>query len=444
MHRELVLSAILALALSACGGGDSGTDCGVNTEKQFVLDVTYDWYLFLDLLPASVNPNAFSTADDLLDFLTAQARAQNKDRFFSFLTSAEGEETFFDEGQAIAFGLGTQLREGHLFIATVEPDSPAAAAGFVRGDEILAIGTNAQNLTPVSTLNTQPGGLNAAFGPSQVGVTRVFSVETPAGETETRTVTKALITLDPVPITAILPRTGLTPIGYLAFETFINPADPQLRQAFSTFKAQGVRDLIVDLRYNGGGLVDIAELLSNLLASDLAGEVMLKSFLNANHPEENATTFFSLEPEAISALRIAFITTSASASASELVINSLEPYAQVALIGGRTFGKPVGQYGFLLEGCDTVLRLVAFRDVNRDDEGDYFDGLPTDDFDGPLCAAGDDLTAERGSLDEDSTASALSWLNNDVCPVAKAAAPALAYPMPRRPTAAQEHRPGLF
>jgi C-terminal processing protease CtpA/Prc len=445
MNRLSHISAVvLLLALAGCGSSHRA-DCSVNAEKQFVLDLTPEWYLFLDLLPASINPDDYSSADDLLDALTAEARAQGKDRYFSFLTSAAGEDSFFGEGQVIGFGLRTLQRSEQLFIAAVNAGSPAEASEFVRGDEILAIGTTPQNQQPVSELNAQPGGVSAAFGPSEAGVTRSFRVRTPGGQIVDRTISKQLITLDPVPLTSTLPRSGLAPVGYIAFDTFIAPAESQLRDAFAAFKAQDVRDLIVDLRYNGGGLVDVAELLANLLAADRAGEVLFTTELNALHADENETVLFATQPQSVAALRIAFITTGASASASELVINSLEPYAQVAIIGSRTYGKPVGQFGFRLAGCDTALRLVAFRDVNRDGEGDFYDGLPDEQFDGAFCGADDDLGAARDDLAEDSTATALAWINQGVCPAAgKSLQPATYYPAPRRPSAAQTQLPGFF
>ncbi len=452
--RPLTL-AMLLLTVASCGGSgrDGDGDCGVEAEKRFVLDVVDDWYLFQDDLPSSINPDAYDTADELLDALTANARAQGKDRFFSFLTTRQQEEAFFGEGETVAFGFVTKLREDddgdfHLFVAKVEPGSPAAAAGFARGDEILAIGSSPQNMTSISSLQGDADDvqfqISQLFGAFQVGVTRSFSVQPLTGPTVTRTITKAVITLDPVPGTRIINRTGMTPIGYIAFDTFISPAESQLRDAFETFKAQNVRDVIVDLRYNGGGLVSVGELLADLLADDQDGEVMYRLLLNDKHQDEDETVRFNSQDESISALRIAFITTGSTASASELVINALEPYAEVALIGDPTFGKPVGQGGFEMPGCDTVLRLIAFETVNADDEGRYFDGLPTDDFSGDFCPAEDDLFAPRGDESEESTATALTWINSGACPSAKALARPMLTPRLAKPQLAQEQLPGLF
>ena len=98
--RTLAASALLVV-IAGCGGGGGGggdssdgvpTACAEPARKQFVLNATRDWYLFDDLLPASVNPANFATAEALLDHLTATARAQGKDRYFSYLTTRAAEQ----------------------------------------------------------------------------------------------------------------------------------------------------------------------------------------------------------------------------------------------------------------------------------------------------------------------------------------------------------------
>ena len=161
---------------------------------------------------------------------------------------------------------------------------------------------------------------------------------------------------------------------------------------------------------------------------------------------------FRIEAQAIEPLKVAFLTTRSSASASELVINSLTPYADTAVIGDRSFGKPVGQEAFDLQGCDTRLRLVTFKSVNRDGFGDYFNGLhPDSGFVDVFCAAPDDLTSPQGDAAEDMTAAALHWINNNVCPPTPVqklgAAPAEALsdmPLPRRPSPQQIYQPGFM
>ncbi len=149
-------------------------------------------------------------------------------------------------------------------------------------------------------------------------------------------------------------------------------------------KAAGATELVLDLRYNGGGLVDVAVHLASLIGGTRTnGQVMLNYVHNDKiGPVLNKTTRFTSPDEALNLQRLVVITTRSSASASELVINSLRPFIPVTVIGDTTYGKPVGQYG--LRFCDKVLYPVAFSIKNANLEGDFFDGIAVD------CAAGDD------------------------------------------------------
>lgn len=439
---------LLPLVLAACAAGCSSNrqDCDPASQKAAVAATVQDWYLFPELLPATVDPSAYATPSALLDALTQTARDQGKDRGWSYVTTLSQAQQFYVAGQSVGFGIVALVRGSQLFLGDVIGGSAAAGAGFVRGDEILAIGETAAALVPVANLIAD-GTLSQAYGPSSAGVTRVFEVRTQAGVTEQRTVTKRAYSLDPVPAVAILPRTGLPPAGYLAVRSFIGTAEAPLRQAFADFQAAGATDVVVDLRYNGGGLVSLAELLADLLGGAQAGKLMYSMQFNARHASSGTTSFFSAVAGAMSPARIAFITTGATASASELVPNALDPYASVALVGGQTYGKPVGQISFQDPSCDLALFLISFRLVNSAGDADYYAGLPDAAFRGPLCPAADDLAQPQQSPLEASTATALYWLENGTCPpppVAARAVPPSTFPRPAHPTPAQVDMPGLF
>ncbi|HTN52314.1 MAG TPA: S41 family peptidase, partial [Anaeromyxobacter sp.] len=194
--------------------------------------------------------------------------------------------------------------------------------------------------------------------------------------------------------------------------------------------AAGVSDVIVDLRFDGGGLLDVAEALADLLGGvPYGGQVMYSVAVNPNHsPAEagfpTAVTFGSVSQSLPSLSHVAFLVTGASASASELVPNALEPYLapsipagqtpRLALVGSSTYGKPVGQLGFTVSGCDQAILLIAFQLKNKDGEGSYFDGLPdaAGQFGGTTCQATDDLGHAMGDPAEAMTAQAISWLAN--------------------------------
>ena len=421
---SVAAAAVVIASSSSCGGGSgdglagpAAFACTDSAKKTFILSAAQSWYLFPNLLPAAIDPAAFATPVSFLAALTATARAQSLDRNFSFTTTISAEQATLSNGTTIAFGvtLRTLANNTRIFVGQVFEGSAAAAAGFVRGDEILALGDSVANLQPASAVLASTDGLTGALGPATSGLVRVFRVLTPAGVTVDRSIAKMQFDLNPVNIVRIVNRPGLTPIGYLSLRTFISTAEAPLRNAFASFKAAGVRDVVLDLRYNGGGLITTAELLLNLFAGDRSGQVSYSVQYNPSKSAAETTSTFALQPETVAALNIAFIATDSTASASELVINALAPYANVAIIGGRTFGKPVGQNAYDISLCDFRLRLIAFKLVNRDNHGDYFAGLPDANFVGGFCAATDDLSQSIGADTEPMTSDAQFWLTNGRC-----------------------------
>ena len=194
----------------------------------------------------------------------------------------------------------------------------------------------------------------------------------------------------------MLPVAGTTGVGYLNLRSYISTADPQLRTAFQAFRAQDVRDFIIDLRYNGGGLVSTAELIDNLLGGDRsAADTQYSVVYSANKSGQNSTVRFQPQAQSVRPVRIAFLTTDATASASEININAMRAWAEVAIVGSDTYGKPVGQLAFdLANACQDRLRLVTFKTVNASGATDYYDGLASSM--GFACAASDTLDAPMG------------------------------------------------
>jgi hypothetical protein len=197
----------------------------------------------------------------------------------------------------------------------------------------------------------------------------------------------------------------------------------------------------------------------NLLAADKANQVMYRTRLNRNYTASQQTVRFATPAvaQSIAPMKIAFLTTESSASASELAINTLAPYVQVAIVGSKTFGKPVGQTAHDIASCDFRLRLISFGDENSVGYGDYFAGLPpgdanyTDDF----CPIVDDLAKPLGAANENLYAEALGWINQNRCGTAilmagqqKAGAGVLAdngtAPVPLNPEPFQVYMPGSF
>ncbi len=436
--------AILAL-LSACGGGGggrsggddrsaitpptsttpptTGAGCSLRERQDFALAQLREFYLFPESLDTSVNPANFSTVQAYIDALVAPARAQNRDRFFTFITSIAEENAFFNSGSTAGFGfrLTSNVAEGRVTIAETFEGTPALAAGIDRGTEILAIGTSAANLVTVRDLLTSggSGAVTNALGPGDPGVTRVLRVRDKDGTVREVTLSKANFNIDPVSdrYGALIINDNGKKVGYVNLRVFIGePAERDLRAAFARFKAEGITEVIVDLRYNGGGLVSIAELLTNLLLGQRSSsDVQSFTVFRPEKASNNRTTFFMPQPESISATKIAFITTGSSASASELVANAVLPYLgpNAALIGSNTFGKPVGQIAIDRAQCDDRLRILAFATQNANRQGDYFNGLASKFT--STCRAPDDLSNQLGEPREASIMTALDFLAGRAC-----------------------------
>jgi len=454
--------ALVAL-LSACGGsggsngGGSGSGatsvCGETARKQWVLNVTREWYLFPELLPASVDIASYATAEDLLDDLTATAREQGKDRYFSYLTTRAAENSLLGDGQFVGFGFRTRTDDGNRpLILDVFDASPASEAGLARGDEITAV-DQGNGFEPVAQSLVNGVVFSELLGPADAGVTRGLRVLRNGSTTDVQ-LTKRTVTIDPVPDsfgTRVLPLAGTTGVGYLHLRSYIGTADPQLRAAFATFRAQDLRDFIIDLRYNGGGLVSTAELIDNLLGGDrTSADTQYSIVYSANKSGQNSTTRFEPQAQSTRPVRIAFLTTAATASASEINVNAMKPWVEVAIVGDNTLGKPVGQLAFdLASACEDRLRLITFKTINASGEGDYYNGLAsTLRF---ACAASDTLTAPMGDPADGLTGAALDWIGTGACrslisgTVEGRAKPSAVAAQPRPPqrSAAEHWLPGI-
>ena len=420
-----------------------------------------EWYLFPDTLPSSLNPASYSNVSDYLDALTATARAQRKDRYFTYLTSIAEENAYNSSGATAGFGARLVLDgASRLIIGEAFENAPAANAGIQRGTQIVAIGTSTSNLRTVAAILAEGGGdaLSNALGPDTVGTSRVLQLSGVGGD-RTVTVAKANFTLQPVsPIYGAKVITdGAKKVGYINLRIFITTADAQLQTAFADFRAQGINEFIVDFRYNGGGLLSTANMMGNLLGGGRStAEVFNYIAYRSEKSAQNSTTFFAPQAQSVTPTKIAFIGQGGTASASELVINGFIPYlhANVALIGGNTYGKPVGQIALDKPACDDRLRVVALALQNADRQGAYYDGLA-----GTVeasCRANDDFSRPMGDAQEVMTRQALDFLGGRSCiPISGASATAsvarsVVIEKPSellsasRPNPAQREVPGLF
>ena len=425
-----LITFLVLVSLAACSSSGSDGDgfvqpsaCSNDGQKQFVLDNLYAWYLWNDLLPANLSIADYATPEELVTLVTQTYGPQKATGgpldLFSSVGALAADQQFFGEGKYEGFGFSWRIENDEMRFTRVFVDSPAnMVGGFERGQTVLSLdGRSIADIRANEGINAVLGNATVEFEIRELNGTVLPPVS----------VTQDIVTIDPVPQARTIDMgAGNPPVGYMEFATFISTADDgvphdgvtdrDFNAVFSSFIAAGVEDVIVDLRYNGGGLVSTANLLGNYLggfAND--GQIFSNTEFNVDRAAaNNSIDYFARLGNSIDINRLVIIASRGTASASELVINGLDPFVTggVYIVGDNTFGKPVGQVG--IDFCEKILRPTAFKKSNADGFGDYFDGLPVD------CAVGDDLGFATGADDDPNIVAALSYINGAGCPVVAA------------------------
>jgi len=420
MRNLVTLLLIVTLAACDSSSGISGPSpeddtgaCSNDGQKQFVLDGLYVWYLWNDLLPANLSIDDFASPEELVREVTLTYGPQDADGnpidLFSSVGSLQADVEFFGEGRFEGFGFSWRFVDPastEFRITRVFSGSPADNGGLDRGQRLLSL--NGRTIAEIEAAE----GVGAVFGAND---TLTFEMERVDTSVFSVSITKDIVTIDPIPQWRLIDQgQGVPPVGYLELSTFISTADAEFDTAFAAFGNAGVTDVILDLRYNGGGLVSTAELLGDFLGGEVAENfVFSRTEFNADRAAaNNSTAFFARLVNSVNLSRLVVIATRGTASASELVTNGMIPHVDVAIVGDNTFGKPVGQIG--LEFCEKILRPTSFRLANADGDGDYFGGLPVD------CPAADDLSVPIGDDLDPNMIAAMSYLNTGACPVVAA------------------------
>jgi C-terminal peptidase prc len=374
------------------------SNCSVTSQDLWVRDQLSTYYYWNNFLPPNVSPTSFNSPEAYLEAV----RYRPIDNTYSYITSAAASDAFFSDSQFIGFGFGNLTTNTDIRVLQVYADSPAQEAGLSRGDRITHVdGRSIAQMVDNGTIGT-------AFGAAEIGVAATIDFETLTGERRQARMVKRLVTIPTVSLSRAFEVDGRR-VGYVFFRNFVRPSTAALDEAFASLKAAGVNELVLDLRYNGGGLVDVAVHLASLIGGSRTGGQVMLSYVHNDTvgPVLNKVTRFTQPEQALNLERLFVITTRASASASELVINSLRPFMPVVIIGDTTFGKPVGQYG--MRFCEKILFPVAFSIRNANNEGDYFDGIA------PTCTAGDDYLHQLGDTSEASFAEALNYVRTGSC-----------------------------
>jgi carboxyl-terminal processing protease len=380
-------------------GTDSGTASVDSKIKDTVLGYTEDIYLWYKQIPATFDPQSYADPDAIMtairQYSTEPGFTKPVDRWSFAIKQAEWDD--ISSGVAGDFGLNVFFRaEGDLRVRYVEKESPAGKAGVRRGWRITKFNNNAT----VTTANS-----DAIIDAVYYSTSTAFEFQKPDGTTTAVTLAAGTYQQDPIFLDTVY-TTAAGKVGYLVFNSFLGDTTKiysSFDRIFSKFTAENVKDVIVDLRYNGGGYVSLQEKLANYLVKPSAtGGLMMKEEFNDKHQDWNETINFS-KKGSLNPNRIFFIVSDNTASASELLINNLKPYVDVKLVGpSNTYGKPVGYFNIPVG--DWYIFPVSFRSTNRDGQGNYFDGLPLD------SKSADGLDKDWGNVQENSLANALNYI----------------------------------
>lgn len=394
---------------------------------------TNDQYLWYNEIPTNVHVANYTSAVDYFNVLKTTALTPSgvpKDHFhFTYSTAewealnTEGKET----GYGITWSYGSTTVPRTWRIADVEPGSPAAVAGLKRGDTLLAI-----DAIDFVNVNDKAGvdKITAGLYPKTGGESHQFRVSRGGADVNAQMVS-AVVASDPVKNAKVL-DTQDGKVGYLTFNDHNAVSEKRLIDTFTMLKGAGVKDLVLDLRYNGGGLLEIASELAYMIAGpDVAGKTFDQLVYNDKTAPQapflfrsTASGFQSPNPvtpglalPALGLKRVTILTSADTCSASEAVINGLRGVdVQVNLIGGQTCGKPYGFYP--LENCGTTYFSINFKGANAKGFGDFADGFA------PTCAASDDLSHALGDPAEGMLAAALAYRSTNSCPTASSTASA--------------------
>jgi len=413
-------------------------------ENNWLRSWTNELYLWYDEV-TDVNPSLYSTPDYFKQMKTFQndAAGEPKDKFhFTYKTSTWESLSRSDvqPGYGVQWALLATKPPRQLVVAYTTPNTPATAANLARGAEILTIdGVDLVNAADQTSVNT----LNAGISPSTVGETHTFTVRD-LGSSTTRavTLTSQSVTENPVPLTTTVASSAGT-VGYIVFDDQEATAEAGLIKAINQLKSAGITDLVLDIRYNGGGYLDIASELAYMIAGPgpTAGETFYNQQFNAKNPSTNPVTGVALAPLGFHTQTQGFSTTSgqplptlnlgrvfvltgpSTCSASEAVMNGLQGVnVQVIQIGTTTCGKPYGFYA--QDNCGTTYFSIEFRGINAQSFGNYPDGFtPSNSISMasgatlPGCQVADDFTHALGDPAEARLATALSYRSGGACPV---------------------------
>ena len=415
-------------------------------ENNFLRSYSNDTYLWYDEI-VDPDPELYSNPLAYFELLKTTAitpSGRDKDKFHFTYDSNDWyrlSQSGVSSGYGAQWVLLSATPPRNVFVAYIEVGSPATIAGLARGAEVLevdGVDIDADTQAEVDTIN-------AGLFPSDAGESHTFLIRD-QGAIATRSImmTSANITSDPVQNVQVLSGG----VGYMLFNDHIATAEEALVDAITQLRDAPINDLILDLRYNGGGLLAIASQLAYMIAGNVptAGRAFETIQFNDKHPITDPVTGNPLSPipfydvtlghgnlpqnQALPTLdlsRVFIITGAGTCSASEAIINGLLGVdVEVIQIGSTTCGKPYGFYP--TDNCGTTYFTIQFRGVNQKNFGDYTDGFSAANQPGAGtvvqgCSVADDFTKLLGDPLEGRLAATLTYRDTTTCPAASGFAP---------------------
>ena len=391
----------LVLLLGACSGGGGGGSCKTAQQNETVHEEMLENYYWYDRIPASINYDSFSSAQATLNFL----RYATLDRF-SYITSQTAFDNLFNNGTYVGYGFAYVVKlDGSVGIRFVYNQSPAAGAGLVRGDEVLSV--NGQSVATIIAANSW----DSIFSTGGVGTSLNMLIGRASGDVNLN-MKKGVVTINTVLHSEVIVSAPNT-IGYLVFNSFLNTSLAELDPVFAQFKAANVNQLILDLRYNGGGSISVARDLASYIKATAVpdNDLYVQLRYNDKNQSENFNYYFRPMTNSLNLNELTVVSTNLTCSASEQVVSALQPYfSRVTTVGSTSCGKPVGQRPFNF--CDSTMLAVNFGGFNANGEGDYFSGIPAD------CNATDDVAFAFGDPAEPMLSAAHFFIDNLTCQIA--------------------------
>ncbi|MGB8331617.1 MAG: S41 family peptidase [Polyangiales bacterium] len=416
-------------------------------ENQFLRSYSNDTYLWYDEI-ADQDPGRFDDPLSYFDQLKTDAVTPSgapKDRFHF---TVDSDQWFGLSQSGVAAGYGAQwvllssTSPREVLVAYTEPDSPATnpQVDLARGARVL----EADGFNIDASAQTELDALNAALFPAAAGETHTFTIQD-AGSQDSRVITMTSANIESAPVQNV--RVLETPtgrVGYFLFNDHIATAELGLINAVNQLnEGDGIDDLVLDMRYNGGGFLALASELAYMIAGpdSTAGRSFELVEFNDKHPNTDPVTGRSISPTpfydtslgspfngppnqalpTLDLLRVFIIAGPNTCSASEAVMNGLRGVdVEVIQIGSTTCGKPYGFYP--RDNCGTTYFTIQFRGVNDKGFGAYEDGFSPADAEAtagvllPGCTVADDFTADLGDEDEDRLAAALTYRDTGTCP----------------------------